>query len=132
MLSDPIADFLTRIKNGYAASKDAIEAPYSRIKEEIAKILKHHSFIKDFSVSKNGKLMQIKVELLYKDKKKTPPLTVIQRISRPGLRRYAGVSKLRPVLGGFGIAIVSTSQGLMTDGQAKRRKIGGEVIAHIY
>lgn len=126
MHSDPIADFVIRIKNGYMARKSEVAAPTSKVKEEIAKILLRKNFITDYV--KDDK--QITVTLRYEDK--TPALRGVKRISKPGLRVYVNTKKVPRVLGGYGIAIISTPQGLMTDGEARAQNIGGEVMLKIW
>jgi len=120
---DPIADFLTIIRNGYLAKKDKVAASYSKIKEEIAKILLESKFIKSYKV--NG--VKLEVSLLYKTKpgeaEKIPALTGIKRVSRPGLRVYKPAKKIVKVLQGMGISIVSTSQGVISDSLARKKKV---------
>lgn len=137
-MTDPIADMLTRIRNASAVKKHEVVIPMSKIKYEIAKILKAEGWINDVEMiktaSKKNKYTvfdDIKVFLKYK-KSGRPVITSIKRISKPGLRIYAGKSNLPVVLNNFGIAIISTPEGLMTNREAKRRNLGGEIICEIY
>jgi len=132
-MTDPIADLLTRIRNAIMAGHKVVEAPASNLKKEIARILFEKGYILSYKVvddeSKQGIL---KIALKYNPKNKKPAIKGLQRISRPGLRYYSGVDDLPRVLNGLGIAIISTSRGLMTDKEAKREKIGGEVLCYVY
>jgi len=123
-IQDPISDMLTRIRNSQIANKDIVYIPLSKIKKEIAVILKNEGFIKNFEVSK-----ELKLNLKYFKKK--PVIEMIKRISSPGLRIYKNKKELPKVMSGMGIAIISTSQGLMTDKIAREKKIGGEIICYI-
>lgn len=129
-LSDPISDFLTRLKNASRAGKDDFRAPYSKMKGEIARILKEEGYIWSYEVDTSGKFPEIFVKTKYLDS--TPALTDLKRVSRPGLRRYVGVGNLPRVLGGLGISILSTSRGVMTGTQARKQNIGGEVLAFVW
>lgn len=130
MMTDPIADMLTRIRNGIQARHEVVEIPASREKIEIAKILKSEGFITDYKVEGDTKKVMT-VTLKYgPNKEKT--ISGIKRISKPGLRVYAKVEDLPRVLNGLGIAIVSTSLGMMTDKQARSKSVGGEVIAYVW
>lgn len=131
MHSDPIADLLTRIRNGYRARKASVDSPTSRIREEILKILKSEGLIADYEIVKETKIPALRVHLRY-DARRQPVLREITRVSKPGLRIYKGTKELRPVRSGVGTQIVSTSQGLMTDREARKRKIGGEVICEVW
>lgn len=130
-ITDPIADMLTRIRNGVNARHDVVEIPSSRIKVEIAEILKEEGFITNFVVESDDLLKTIKVVLKYgpNDEK---VITNLKRISKPGLRVYANVNNIPRVLNGLGIAVISTSQGLMTDKTARAKQIGGEVLAYVW
>ncbi|HOP59504.1 MAG TPA: 30S ribosomal protein S8 [Bacteroidales bacterium] len=132
-MTDPIADLLTRIRNAIMAGHKVVEAPASNLKKEIARILFEKGYILSYKVvddeSKQGIL---KIALKYNPKNKKPAIKGLQRISRPGLRYYSGVDDIPRVLNGLGIAIISTSRGLMTDKEAKRDKIGGEVLCYVY
>lgn len=130
-MTDPIADMLSRIRNANRASHDMVDVPLSNLKLAIARILKDEGYIEDYEVIGEGIGRMIHITLRYsEDRKKT--IHGITRISKPGLRVYAQADKLPKVLGGMGTAIISTSAGLMTDKQAGRKKLGGEVIAHIW
>ena len=132
-MTDPIADLLTRIRNAIMAGHKVVEAPASNLKKEIARILFEKGYILSYKVvegdSKQGVL---KIALKYNPKSKKPAIKNIQRASRPGLRRYAGVDELPRVLNGLGIAILSTSRGLMTEKEAAKENVGGEVICYVY
>lgn len=131
MSKDSIGDFLTIIRNGIMASKPFITAPYSRLKLDLAKILKEEGFIKDVVVEeKDSAKKDIKVILKYIDGESV--IHEITRISRPGRRHYASVHELKPVIGGLGVAILTTSQGIMTNKKAKQLLIGGEVMCTIW
>jgi len=125
-MTDPIADFLTRIRNGQSSGKTEINAPTSKVKVAIAKVLKDEGYIEDFSASDVAGKPTLAVQLKYYQGR--PVIDRLERISRPGLRVYKGKDELPSVLGGLGIAIVSTSQGVMTDRQARASGHGGEVI----
>lgn len=129
-LSDPIADFLTRIRNGVGAGKAEIKAPYSKIKAEIARILKQEGYITNYEIETTGKFPEIKITS--KQVNRAPAITGLKRISRPGLRRYVGSDEIPRVLGGMGIAILSTPRGLLSGRDAKRQKIGGELLAYVW
>ena len=132
-MTDPIADLLTRIRNAIMAGHKVVEAPASNLKKEIARILFEKGYILSYKVV-DGKNAQgkLKIALKYNPKSKQPAIKALQRISRPGLRHYAGVDDLPRVLNGLGIAIISTSKGLMTDKEARKEKIGGEVLCYVY
>ena len=129
--TDPIADLLTRIRNAYNAKHEMVEVPASKIKQEIVKILLAEGYIKDYKVIPDEKQGVISIWLKYGDNKKKV-LSGIKRVSKPGLRVYAAWDEIPRVLKGLGIAIVSTSKGIMTDKRARREKIGGEVLAYIW
>ena len=132
-MTDPIADLLTRIRNAIMAGHKVVEAPVSNLKKEIARILFEKGYILSYKVV-NGQNPQglLKIALKYNPKSKKPAIKKIERASRPGLRQYVGVDKMPRVLNGLGIAIISTSKGLMTDKEAKKEKIGGEVLCFVY
>jgi small subunit ribosomal protein S8 len=132
-MTDPIADLLTRIRNAILAGHKVVEAPASNLKKEIARILFEKGYILSYKVV-DGTNPQgtLKIALKYNPKNKQPAIKELQRISRPGLRNYAGVDELPKVLNGLGIAIISTSKGLMTDKEARKEKIGGEVLCYVY
>jgi len=132
-MTDPIADLLTRIRNAIMAGHKVVEAPVSGLKKEIARILFEKGYILSYKVI-DGENHQstLKIALKYNPKSKKPAIKKIQRASRPGLRKYIGVDEMPRVLNGLGIAIISTSKGLMTDKEAKKENIGGEVICYVY
>lgn len=132
IVNDPIADMLTRIRNAQIARHDATVMPASNTKKAIAKILLEEGYIKAYDVIDDGLQGQIKVTLKYVNGKSTPVIAGLKRISKPGLRVYARCEELPKVLGGLGIAIISTSKGLMTDKEARKNAIGGEVLAYIW
>ena len=131
MVTDPIADMLTRIRNANQMRYKEVEVPASKLKLEIARILKEEGFIADYKVKKNEVQSIIVLYLKYSDKKERV-ITGLKRISKPGLRVYAKAEELPRVLNGRGIAIVSTSKGVMTDKQARKESLGGEVLAYIW
>jgi len=132
-MTDPIADLLTRIRNAIMAGHKVVEAPASNLKKEIARILFEKGYILSYKVMKSDDGQGVlKIALKYNPKSKKPAIKELQRVSRPGLRHYAGVDKMPKVLNGLGIAIISTSKGLMTDKEAKKEKIGGEVLCYVY
>lgn len=132
-MTDPIADLLTRIRNAIMAGHRIVEAPASNLKTEIARILFEKGYILSYKVvEEEGPINTLKIALKYNPKSKKPAIKAIQRISRPGLRKYAGVDEMPRVLNGLGIAIISTSKGLMTDKEARKEKIGGEVLCYVY
>ena len=131
VISDPIADMLTRIRNANQMRYTEVEVPASKIKVEIAKILKDEGFIRDYKIEKNDVQDNIVLGLKYGENKELV-ITGLKRISKPGLRVYAKAEEVPSVLNGLGIAIVSTSKGLMTDRDARKASLGGEVIAYIW
>lgn len=131
MHSDPIADLLTRIRNGAHARMLTVDVPHSKIKVEIVKILEAEGFLTGHEISTETKFPTIKVHIRY-DAKRRPLLKHIARVSKPGLRVYKPVADLKPIRSGLSTQIVSTSAGLMTDREARRRKMGGEVICEVY
>ncbi|GAA5137946.1 30S ribosomal protein S8 [Thalassotalea piscium] len=128
MMTDPIADMFTRIRNGQSAAKTAVKMPSSKVKVAIANLLKEEGYISDFSVSGDLK-PELTVELKYFEGKEV--IETIKRVSRPGLRVYKGSNELPKVLAGMGIAIVSTSKGMMTDRAARSASLGGEIIGFV-
>ena len=128
-MSDPISDMLTRIRNGQSARKVTVAMPSSGLKASIASVLKEEGFIEDFEVSKVQSKAELTITLKYYLGK--PVITRLRRVSRPGLRRYKGVNDLPRILGGMGIAVVSTSKGVMTDRAARAAGHGGEVLCTI-
>jgi len=130
-VTDPIADMLTRIRNGIMVRHDSVQVPASKIKMGIAKILKDEGFISDFEVVKGKTHKMIKVQLRYLDNNK-PAISGLKRISKPGLRMYVHKREIPRVYGGLGIAILSTSQGLKTGQQAWHQKSGGELLCYVW
>ncbi|MDD6323014.1 MAG: 30S ribosomal protein S8 [Bacilli bacterium] len=130
VVSDPIADMLTRIRNANQLRYKEVEMPSSKMKEEIARILKEEGFIANYKVSENGAEKQIVLTLKYVKKQRV--ITGLKRISKPGLRVYAKADEIPSVLNGLGIAIVSTSMGVMTGRDAKKKSLGGEVLAYVW
>jgi len=132
-MTDPIADLLTRIRNATMAGHKVVEAPASGLKKEIARILFEKGYILSYKVVE-GKYTQgvLMIALKYNPKSKKPAIKELQRVSRPGLRHYVGSDELPRILNGLGIAIISTSKGLMTDKEAKKENIGGEVLCYVY
>jgi small subunit ribosomal protein S8 len=126
-MADPISDFLTQIRNANMVFKEKVELPSSRLKEAIASILKREGYIRNYRVIEHKKKPVLRVYLKYGPNRERV-ITNMKRVSRPSLRVYAGVSQLPRVLGGLGIAIVSTPRGLLTDSEARRQKVGGEVL----
>jgi small subunit ribosomal protein S8 len=131
MLTDPIADMLTRIRNANKAMHDTAEMPTSRIKEEIARVLRDEGYIKDFRVVEGQPYSTLVVELKF-DRNRQRVITGLKRVSRPGRRVYARKDRLPRVLGGLGTAILSTSTGLLTSRQAAEKGVGGEVVAFVW
>ncbi|MDO5301757.1 MAG: 30S ribosomal protein S8 [Tissierellia bacterium] len=131
MMTDPIADMLTRIRNGNNARHSSVQIPASKIKAEVSRILLEEGYIKGYEVVEDDKQGTIKVELKYGEGDERV-ISGIKRISKPGLRVYANSQELPKVLGGLGIAIISTSKGIMTDRQARKERVGGEVICYVW
>ena len=132
-MTDPIADLLTRIRNAIMAGHKVVEAPASNLKKEVARILFEKGFILSYKVTGgDGPQGTLKIALKYNPRSRQPAIKEIQRVSRPGLRQYTGFDEMPRVLNGLGIAIISTSKGLMTDKEAKKEKIGGEVLCYVY
>lgn len=132
MYSDPIADYLTRIRNAVRANHRVVEIPASNLKKDITKILFEQGYILSYKFDDSTVQGTIKIALKYNKETKEPVIKKLQRISTPGLRRYAGANDLPRILNGLGIAIVSTSHGVMTGKQAKRDNVGGEVLCYVY
>ncbi len=130
-MTDPIADMLTRIRNAITAKHENVSVPASRIKEDIAKILVSEGYIKEYKVEGEGIEKTLVIELKYGAKGERV-ITGIKRVSKPGLRVYAGCEDLPKVLGGLGVAIISTPKGLMTDREARKARHGGEVLAYVW
>ncbi len=129
--TDPIADMLTRIRNANSAKHESVEIPASNMKKQIAQILVDEGYIKSFSVADDGKQGILKIVLKY-GPNKSKVLQGVKRISKPGLRMYVGCDELPNVMRGLGVAIVSTSKGIMTDRQARKSNVGGEVLAFVW
>lgn len=131
-MSDPIADMLTRIRNGNTAKHDTVDVPVSKIKKAIADILTNEGYIKGYELIEDGVKSTMRITLKYGKDKNEKVITGIKKISKPGLRVFAGKDELPKVLGGLGIAIISTSNGVMTDKEARAKGIGGEVVAFVW
>ena len=131
MNTDPIADMLTRIRNANMVSHPSVQIPSSKLKVELAKLLKEEGFIADYSIDESGKFNVINIELKY-DFQNKPVITNLQRVSRPGLRNYCKAKNLPKVMGGLGIAIVSTSKGLLADRKAKAQNVVGEILCYVW
>ncbi len=130
-MTDPIADMLTRIRNANSAHHETVEMPSSKMLVGIAEILKEQGYIRDYKVRKEGPFEALEVQLKY-NAEKIPSISGLKRISKPGLRVYAHKDQVPKVLGGLGIAIISTSRGLMTNRQASKNGVGGEVICYVW
>ena len=130
--NDPIADMLTRIRNANTAKHDTVDIPSSKIKVAIADILVNEGFIEKYEIVEDGNFKSIRVTLKYGADKNEKIITGIKRISKPGLRVYAGKDEIPSVLGGLGIAILSTNQGIVTDKEARKLQVGGEVLAFVW
>jgi len=129
-ITDPIADFLTRVRNGVRAQRPEVLAPYSKIKADIARILKEEGYISDYAVDTSGEHPQIKV--INKLVDRSSAIAGLRRVSRPGLRRYVGADEIPRVLGGMGLAILSTSRGILSGREARKQKVGGELLAYVW
>ncbi|MBQ3601062.1 MAG: 30S ribosomal protein S8 [Lachnospiraceae bacterium] len=131
-MSDPIADMLTRIRNANTAKHDTVDVPASKMKIAIAEILLKEGYIKKFDIEENGNFKTIHITLKYGKDKNEKIITGLKRISKPGLRVYANVEELPKVLGGLGVAIISTNKGVLTDKEARKANVGGEVLAFVW
>lgn len=131
VMTDPIADMLTRIRNALTSKKETVEIPSSRMKKAIADILLAEGYIKDVTTVDDGFNGKLLITLKYTENHRSV-IGGLKRVSKPGLRTYSGAEKMPKVLGGFGIAIVSTNQGIMTDKQAKAQNVGGEVLCYVW
>ncbi len=131
IISDPIADLLARIRNAIARRRDEVAVPFSRVKEAIAKLLVSEGYLTGFEVVENGAMKELKLGLKYDDGQ-LPVISGMQRVSKPGQRIYVPAKRLQNVLSGYGVAVVSTSKGIMTDEKARGEKIGGEVLFKIW
>ncbi len=132
MTSDPIADMLTRIRNANTAKHDTVDVPSSKMKVAIADILVNEGYIEKYEMVDDGNFKNIRITLKYGADKNEKIITGIKRISKPGLRAYVGKNDIPKVLGGLGIAILSTNQGIVTDKEARRLQVGGEVLAFVW
>ena len=129
-VTDPIADFLTRVRNGARAQQPEVLIPYSQVKAEIARVLKEEGYISDYSVDTSGAHPRIK--LINKLVDRSSAIAGLRRVSRPGLRRYVGADEIPRVLGGMGLAILSTSRGVVSGREARKQKLGGELLAYVW
>ena len=132
MMTDPIADYLTRLRNAIKARHRIVEIPASKLKKEITRVLYEKGYIQSYKFEDSNVQGTIKVALKYNPETRESAILSLQRVSRPGLRKYAGAEELPRVLNGLGIAILSTSKGVMTDKEARKDNIGGEVLCYIY
>ena len=131
MTTDPISDYLTRLRNAISAGHKVVEVPSSNMKKEMTQILMEKGYIHNYKLVEDNKQGIIKIALKYNGKTRQPAINNLTRVSKPGLRKYAGVGDMPRVLNGLGIAIVSTSKGLITDKEARKQNIGGEVICFV-
>ena len=131
-MTDPIADFLTRLRNAISAGHKVVELPGSKMKREMTKILKEKGYILNYKFEEDGVKSNIKIALKYHPETKESAIKSLVRVSKPGLRRYTNVEEMPRVLNGLGIAILSTSMGLMTDKEARQKNVGGEVLFYVY
>lgn len=129
-MNDPIADMLTRIRNATAGGQTSLTLPYSKLKSDIAQILKKEGYIKDSELVSEDGHQAIKIQTKFVNK--TSAISGLKRVSRPGLRRYVGAGEIPRVLGGMGIAVLSTSRGILTGHEARKQKVGGELLAYIW
>ncbi|MEP1094591.1 MAG: 30S ribosomal protein S8 [Cyclobacteriaceae bacterium] len=132
MVTDPIADYLTRIRNAISANHRVVEIPASNLKKEMTKVLHDKGYIRNFKFEEDNKQGIIKIALKYNPQTKQSAITNIERISTPGLRKYAPAETLPRVLNGLGIAILSTSKGVISDKEARKEHVGGEVLCYVY
>jgi len=132
-MTDPIADYLTRLRNAIKANHRVVEIPASNMKKEITKVLFDKGYIQNYKFEDDkGPQGNIKIALKYNPASKAPAIVSLERISKPGLRKYVGANELPRVLNGLGVAVVSTSKGIMTDKEARAQHVGGEVLCHVY
>lgn len=129
-VTDPIADFLARVRNGVRAQQPEVLIPYSKIKAEVARVLKEEGYISDYSVDTSAAHPRIKV--INKLVDRSSAIAGLRRVSRPGLRRYVGADEIPRVLGGMGVAILSTSRGILSGREARKQKVGGELLAYVW
>lgn len=132
MVTDPIADYLTRVRNAMSAGHRVVEIPASNIKVDITRILMDQGYVLNYKVTEDGPQGTIKIALKYDRTSKISAIRGIHRVSKPGLRKYSGKDTLPRVKNGLGVAIVSTSKGVMTDKQARKENVGGEVLCYVY
>ena len=132
MVTDPIADFLTRIRNAQMAGHRIVDIPASNLKKRMTEILYNQGYILKYKFEDDGKQGLIKIALKYDPQTKQPAINTLERISRPGLRTYAKPNEFRRVKNGLGVAIISTSKGVMTDKEAKVQNVGGEILCYVY
>jgi small subunit ribosomal protein S8 len=132
MVTDPIADYLTRVRNAIKAKHRIVEIPASNIKKEITRVLYEKGYIQSYKFDDNGPQGVIKIALKYNPLTKQPAIVKLQRVSKPGLRKYSGVETMPRVLSGLGTVILSTSKGVMTDKEARTLNVGGEVLCYVY
>ena len=132
MVTDPIADFLTRIRNAQMAGHRIVDIPASNLKKRVTEILYNQGYILKYKFEEDNKQGVIKIALKYDPQSKVPAIQSLERVSRPGLRQYAKPAEFRRVKNGLGVAIMSTSKGVMTDKEAKAQNVGGEVLCYIY
>ena len=130
-MTDPIADMLTRIRNGLTVHKETVEVPSSKMKAAIAQIMLEEGYLKDVKLVEDGYNGKLVLTLKYTEDNRSV-ISNLKRVSKPGLRTYSGADNMPKVLGGYGIAIVSTNQGIMTDKQARQKNVGGEVLCYVY
>jgi small subunit ribosomal protein S8 len=131
-MTDPIADMLSRIRNALLARKEKVEVPASAMKEEIARILKEEGFIREYKLVKDDRQGMLTLSLKYAADARTPAITNLTRVSKPGRRVYVGSGDIPKVLDGMGIAILSTSRGLLTDRESRKQTVGGEVVCYVW
>lgn len=129
-MNDPISDMLTRLRNATSSGQSSLTLPYSKLKSDIAQILKKEGYIKDSELVTEGSHQAIKIQTKFVNK--TSAISGLKRVSRPGLRRYVGAGEIPRVLGGMGIAVLSTSRGILTGHEARKQKVGGELLAYIW
>jgi small subunit ribosomal protein S8 len=129
-MTDPISDYLTRIRNAASAGQQEVFVPFSKMKSELSRILQEEGYIWSYEVDTNAAHPRLKLKLKYQDK--TPVIRHLSRVSKPGLRKYVSTDEIPRVLGGLGIAILSTSRGIMTGARARKAKVGGELLAQIW
>jgi len=131
MVNDPIADMLTRIRNAQKAGHSTVSAPASKMKKQILDILKNEGYIADFETTEDKGRKNLLIQLKY-DKNGSPVIHSIDRISKPGIRKYVSYSEVKPVMGGMGISVLTTNKGILTNREAKKLKIGGELICRVW